>query len=255
MAPKIPVLPEIVTISECSVASNGLQSFPISIEKESLDVRTIDITKNMGHLITALEMSSLKVFSNMMIKQFADILNKNVYVFDTDKSFNTYASQVSYYDSNFPVNFKPFSELINKMYTEFEESGFDENSIKSYSQYVCIIIGIDKFKTLMGSEFNPLFVDVVTKIKAMPKVNFVFIDEVDNIKKQEFEAWYKALFNGTRGTWIGNGIGTQFTLKSTLSTRALSAKIDDSFGYYVDGSTTVLIKIITEPGEEEYETL
>jgi len=97
---------------------------------------------------------------------------------------------------------------------------------------------------------------VINKIKAMPKVYFVFIDAVDNLKKQEFESWYKTLFNGTRGVWIGNGLGTQFTLKSTLSTRALSAKITDDFGYYVDGSTTVLIKTITDVGdEEEYETL
>ena len=254
-APKIPVLPEVVTITECSGSSNGLSAFPIGIEKESLDVRTIDITKNMGHLFTALEMPTLKVFANMMIKQFASILNKNVYVFDTEKELNTYAAEVSYYDSNIPVNFKTFSELITKMYADFEAGGFDENAISSYGQYVCIIAGVDKFKALMGSEFGPLFGDVINKIKAMPKVYFVFIDAVDNIKKQEFEAWYKALFNGTRGTWIGNGIGTQFTLKSTLSTRVLSAKITDDFGYYVDGSTTVLVKIITEPGEEEYETL
>ena len=108
---------------------------------------------------------------------------------------------------------------------------------------------------MLGSEFGPLFADIITKIQAMPKIYFVFIDVVDNIKKQEFEGWYKTLFNGTRGVWIGNGLGTQFTLKSTLTTRVLSAKITDDFGYYVDGSTTVLVKLITEPGEEEYETL
>ena len=191
----------------------------------------------------------------MMIKQFAGILNKNVYVFDTEKMMNTYASEVSYYDSNIPVNFKTFSELISKMYTDFEQSGFDENSLASYGQYVFIIVGMEKFKTLLGTEFTPLFSDVVTKIKNMPKVNLVVIDAVDNIKKSEFDQWYKALFNGTRGVWIGNGLGSQFTLKSTLSTRLLSAKITDDFGYYVDGSTTVLVKTITEPGEEEYETL
>ena len=256
MAPKIPVLPEIVTISECSVASNGLQSFPIGIEKESLDVRTIDITKNMGHMITALELSSLKTFSNMMIKQFANILSKNVYVFDTEKEFSAYSSEVSYYDSNIPVNFKTFSELISKMYEDFEKGGFDENAISSYGQYVCVIVGIDKFKSLLNADFNSVFVDVINKIVAMPKVYFVLIDVIDNFKKQEFESWYKTLFNGSRGTWIGNGLGTQFTLKSTLSTRTLSAKITDDFGYYIDGTTTVLIKVITDVGdEEEYETL
>ena len=192
----------------------------------------------------------------MMIKQFANILSKNVYVFDTEKEFSAYSSEVSYYDSNIPVNFKTFSELISKMYEDFEKGGFDENAISSYGQYVCVIVGIDKFKSLLNADFNSVFVDVINKIVAMPKVYFVLIDVIDNFKKQEFESWYKTLFNGSRGTWIGNGLGTQFTLKSTLSTRTLSAKITDDFGYYIDGTTTVLIKVITDVGdEEEYETL
>ncbi len=232
-----------------------LSAFPIGIEKESLEVRTIDITKNFGHMITALEFTSLRVFSNMMIKQFADILNKNVYVFDAEKELNAYAPQVSYYDSNLSVNFKTFSELVTKMYSDFEQSGFDENSLASYGQYVCIIVGIDKFKSLLGADYDTLFANVVSKVKNMPKVNLVVIDVVDNIKKQEFDSWYKEIFTGTRGIWVGSGLGTQFTLKSTLSTRALSIKLTDDFGFYVDGSTTVLVKLITEPGEEEYETL
>ncbi len=254
-APKIPILPEVVTISECLSASRGLEALPIGIEKESLEVRTIDITKNLAHMITALEFPVLKTFSNMMIKQLGSYLNKNVYVFDAEKELKEYASEVSYYDGNLVVNFKTFSDLLLKMYEDFEKAGLDENAIASYGQYVCVIVGIEKFKSMLGEEFATAFVEMIEKIKNMPKVNFIFIDMVDNFKKQEFESWFKALFNGTRGIWVGNGMGSQFTLKSTLSTRLLSTKLTDDFGYYVDGSTTVLVKLITEPGEEEYETL
>ena len=51
-------------------------------------------------------------------------------------------------------------------------------------------------------------------------------------------------------------MGTQYTLKSTLSSRILSAKLEKNFGYYIDGNTTVLVKFISELGDEEiYETL
>lgn len=49
-------------------------------------------------------------------------------------------------------------------------------------------------------------------------------------------------------------MGAQYTLKSTLTSRVLSTKIDKNFGYYVDGNTTVLVKFISEIGEEESET-
>ncbi len=255
MAPKVPVLPEIVTITECSGSSNGLTAFPIGIEKESLEVRTVDITKYPGYMITGQDAELLKPFSNMMVKQFANLLNKNVYVFDAEKMLSTYASEVSYYDSNILVNFKPFSELIKKMYEDYENSGFDENSLSSYSQYVCIIAGMEKFKALLGEEYDNLFANLANKIKNMPKISFIIIDSIDNIKKQEYEQWYPNLLGGNRGIWIGEGMGDQLTLKSTVSTRFLSAKIPVGFGYFVDGPTTVLVKLITEPGEEEIEVL
>ncbi len=255
MAPKVPVLPEIVTITECSGSSNGLAAFPIGIEKESLEVRTVDITKYPGYMITGQDAELLKPFSNMMVKQFANLLNKNVYVFDAEKMLSTYASEVSYYDSNILVNFKPFSELLKKMYEDYEKSGFDENSLSSYSQYVCIIAGMEKFKALLGEEYDNLFANLANKIKNMPKISFIIIDSIDNIKKQEYEQWYPNLLGGNRGIWIGEGMGDQLTLKSTVSTRFLSAKIPVGFGYFVDGPTTVLVKLITEPGEEEIEVL
>ena len=72
----------------------------------------------------------------------------------------------------------------------------------------------------------------------------------------EFENWYKTIINPSRGVWIGDGITTQFTLKSTLSARTLSMRLDNSFGYFIDGSTTALFKAITEEGEQDiYEAL
>ena len=52
-------------------------------------------------------------------------------------------------------------------------------------------------------------------------------------------------------------MGTQYTIKSSTPARLLSAKLDKNFGYFVDGNTTVLVKLISETGEEEdnYETL
>ena len=203
MAPKVPVLPEIVTITECSGSSNGLTAFPIGIEKESLEVRTVDITKYPGYMITGQDAELLKPFSNMMVKQFANLLNKNVYVFDAEKMLSTYASEVSYYDSNILVNFKPFSELLKKMYEDYENSGFDENSLSSYSQYVCIIAGMEKFKALLGEEYDNLFANLANKIKNMPKISFIIIDSIDTIKKQEYGQWYPNLLGGNRGIWIG----------------------------------------------------
>jgi hypothetical protein len=142
------------------------------------------------------------------------------------------------------------------MYDEFATSGYDPAALSKYGDYVCVIAGIDKFKMLLGNDFNALFGDLLVKIKAMPKMYFVLVDGVDNFKKMEYDPWYKAVVSPTRGIWVGEGMGAQYTLKSTLSARQLSAKVDNTFGYYIDGSVTVLVKLITDVGEEsDYEAL
>ena len=105
--------------------------------------------------------------------------------------------------------------------------------------------------SMCGTEFTKDFGDLFVKIKAMSKVHLIIIDGADNIKKSEFDPWYKAIVSPTRGVWIGEGMGSQFLIKSTLTSRALSAKVDNTFGYFVDGSVTVLMKVITEVGEED----
>ncbi len=255
-APKVPVLPEVVTVAECTDQMRGLDSVPIGVEKESLKVRTLDLTRNTAHIIMGSELSEIKNFANMFVKELSNAIQKNCFVFDAEKIVGDFAQYVTYYDNNILDNFKAFGKTIFDMYSKYKDSGFDVNSLKDDASYVCVIVGIDKFKTLLGGDFDGAFSGLLTMVKGMPKVSFVIIDTADNIKKREFEAWYKDTLPGTRGVWVGNGIANQYTLKSTLPSRVLSVKVEKDFGYYVDGNTTVLVKLVSEVGEEEvYETL
>ena len=254
-APKIPVLPETVSITYCANENKGLSSIPLGVEKESLNIRTLNIVKNFGHVITGMEFDNLKQFSAMIIKELVDAAGKNIYIFDAEKSYPDFKDKASYFDNSIASSFKTLNESLTAMYKEFESSGFDENSLKDYPENICVIVGIDKFKLLFGAEFSSTFNDLLMKIKSMPKFHILIIDSVDNIKKMEFDGWYKSTINPTRGIWIGDGFANQFVLKSTLNTRLLGAKLEKNFAYYIDGSLTVLFKMITEDGEDEYEAL
>ena len=250
-APHIPVLPETVSISYCADYNKGIEGIPLGVEKESLDIRCLNIGKDLAHIITGMEFSNFKVFGGMFIKQLAKSFGKNVYLFDSEKAYGEYANEISYYDSNLPNSFKELSEFFLKMYAEFEKGGFDASALSNYGEYFCVVVGLDKLKMLLGTEFNSVFGDMLVKIKAMPKVHLIIMDAADSIKKSEYDPWYKAVVNPSRGIWIGEGMGTQYLLKSTMTSRQLSLKIDNTFGYFIDGSVTVLMKVITEVGEED----
>ena len=174
----------------------------------------------------------------------------------TEKDYDDLADVTTYFDTAIVENFKTFGKLAFDTFEKYKASGFDAESLKDQTEAVCFIIGFDKFKNVLGGDFDTAFGGLATMIKTMPKVNFVLVDTCDNFKKREFETWYKDTISGTKGIWLGNGMGTQYTLKSTLSSRILSTKLEKNFGYYIDGNTTVLVKFISELGDEEiYETL
>ena len=252
----IPVLPEVVTVADLSDSIRGLTAVPVGIEKESLKVRTLDISKNLVHMITGMEFGDIKTFGGLFIKEVSNIIGKNCYVFDMEKVYKDYSAYVTYYDTNVLDEFKAFGKFVFDSFNKFKESGFDPNSLKDQGEYVCFIVGLEKFKSVLGSEFDGAYSGLLSMVKSLPKFHFILIDTCDNFKKREFDAWYKDSLSGTKGIWIGNGMGTQYTLKSTLSSRILSTKLEKNFGYYIDGNTTVLVKFISELGDEEiYETL
>lgn len=255
LAPKIPVLPEAVSISYCASENGGLSAIPLGVEKESLSIRTLNVSKNFAHVITGMDFENFKTFGEMFITELINVVGKNVYIFDAEKAYPNFGDDASYFDNNIVQKFKQLNETLLEMNKKYEESGFDVSVMEGYPENVCVIVGIDKFKILFGNDYLPVFNELLLKIKTMPKIHIIFIDTVDNIKKMEFDGWYKTTISPTRGVWVGDGFANQFVLKSTLSPRVLSAKVDNNFAYYIDGSVTVLFKVITEIGEDEYEAL
>ena len=221
-----------------------------------MKVRTLDFTKNLVHIVTGMELNDFKTFGGLLIKEVSNVIGKNCYVFDLEKLYKDYESYVTYHDANILDAFKSFGKFVFDSFNKFKESGFDAGALKDQGEYVCFIVGLEKFKNVLGAEFDGAYSGLISMIKSMPKFYFVLIDTCDNFKKREFDGWYKDTISGTKGLWLGNGMSTQYTLKSTLTSRVLGAKLDKNFGYYVDGNTTVLVKYISELGEEEvYETL
>ncbi|MDE5889022.1 MAG: hypothetical protein K2H20_03285, partial [Bacilli bacterium] len=83
-APKVPVLPEVVTMSYCADELKGVESIPVGVEKESLRIRSLDLTKNTVNVITGLEFTEIKTFGSMFIREIAKVIGKNCYVFDLE---------------------------------------------------------------------------------------------------------------------------------------------------------------------------
>ena len=95
-------------------------------------------------------------------------------------------------------------------------------SIKSVSNTLCVVIGLEKFYNKLDDEHKTIFKDILSHNKEALKINFVFIDIPSGFKKFEYEEWYKNNFDTDDGLWIGGGVTQQYVIKLTIQPSKLS---------------------------------
>ena len=88
--------------------------------------------------------------------------------------------------------------------------------------------------------------DFFTKAKNLGIINYLIIDSVDNVKKFEYESWFKDSVNLSDGIWIGDGINDQFTLKVSVRTDEVRESVDDDFCFVLKRGKPVLVKYVRE---------
>ena len=255
-APRIPVLPTIVSCEYVHPSLTGMDSVPIGIEKETLEVRTIDLKSKYALLITALESKSFELFTTVFTQQLTDIANLKTYVFDAEKMFDNPPKNTSYFNSGFNDVVINLANYVDDLYNKYTAAGYDETALASFQHTACVIIGIDKFKNMITADNKKLFDGVMEKAKNLAKVSFILVDSIDNIRKSEYDNWYKSMINSSRGIWIGNGITDQMTLKLSKTTPEMREEIAAGYGYDVYNGNPCLIKYIESYEQnDEYEIL
>ena len=255
-AQKIPVLPEVVTKSYMADKLTGINSVPIGVAKDSLLVRTLDLTKDFAFAITSLEMEETKEFSGLLIEELIKLQGDKALIFDAEKTLKDHCEGGTYVDTDYVNNFVNLTKEISDAYEAYRSSNFDSSTLSTFANHTIIVNGINKFKAILGTEFDAKFSSLISNIKNMSHVNLLIIDSVDGIKKCEYDPWYKESIAGTKAIFLGNGFTTQYSIKSTMSTRILNTKLEKNFAYYINGNTTELIKVMSEAGDDDdYETL
>ncbi len=257
-ATRIPELPSKVSTLFVKGEFEGLAKVPIGIEKDSLNVRTIDIKNQIATLISSLRIDNTKKMLASLLYEITTLKRKVVFVFDAERLLKDekVTSYCKYYNTSLEKNLATFGSVVDQLNDIYTKSDFDIESIINYEDIVCVFVGIEKLKTILGDKFNTLFVDKIEASKKLQKFNYIFVDTVDVFKKMEYDLWYKSVVNSSRGIWIGNGIAEQNLFRLTVSSRNLQNVLPDGFGYDIVSGNPCLVKLIeVYEQEDEYDTL
>ena len=126
------------------------------------------------------------------------------------------------------------------------KNNYNPAVLANQKKILIIISGIEEFKNKLSMENQNKLNDFFTKAKNLGIINYLIIDSVDNVKKFEYESWFKDSVNLSDGIWIGDGINDQFTLKVSVRTDEVRESVDDDFCFVLKRGKPVLVKYVRE---------
>ena len=227
----IPTLPERVKLSDVSSNNISLNSFPIGIRKDDLEICNYNFLMNMGTLVSSSKLSDCFNFCRSMCKMLTTIADNELIIFDAEGHINDELNIKSYFDKNLSLCFDKTVSYLEQL--------IETNNI---NQKVIVIYGFDKFLSLVDDKSKmEKFIEVAKKYQ---KLSIIGIDIDSKLKKYIYDTWFTSCFNLSTGVWIGKGIGNQGIFRLNGTSSDMNNDYIKDMGFYIDGGYPDLIKLI-----------
>ncbi len=233
-AKRIPILPEVVNFDSVRDVLGNLSTIPFGIEKDSLEIATVNLQNKYMYTITGEDISTEVDFFKGLSNVITQVPNTKCVILDSNSILSDVNSNNVVYSTD--TCYEGFDKL-----NAFYEA---EKVSKSNTNVVCMILGINSLLNKLSTIEKSKLTTLLSSAKDVGNITFLVADSIDNIKGLAFEAWFKDNADLSEGIWIGNGISNQFTLKVTTSARLLRAELAPNFGYIVIKGKAYVIKLL-----------
>ena len=232
-AERIPILPDVVNSEFVSNYLGSIETLPIGVEKDTLNIATLNLKNEFMYNITGDDVSNDTTCIKGLINNVLMMNNAECVIFDTDSVLGEISrDRITYSNGLCDKSFEKLAEVFN-----------DNNPEKLI---VCFMYNVNSLINKFDPVDKPKFTEVINSCKAKGNVRIIIIDKLDSIKALAYEPWYKSNIDLAEGIWLGNGIGEQFTLKVTTNSRLLRTEVEPGFGYIIRKGKATLIKLMSD---------
>ena len=242
----VPVLPEQVNFEEVKDYIRSLDSIPVGIEKNTLNVSTFDLRSKPVTIISGTEFTAFESFVPEFLKVCSYNKNLAITFIDAEKMFENEKFNCTYAKDNLDSIFDKVYSYASKLNEVYVANNYSDQSISGCQDLLVIIMGISQFKNKLSKDNQEKLEKFMELLKDIRKVSCVIIDTIDNIKQFEYEAWYKSTVTNNYGVWIGDGISDQFTIKLSKNPKYIKEDIGNGFGYSIKKGNPILIKVLSD---------
>ena len=232
-AEPIPILPEIVNQEFVKRYLGSMDTIPLGVAKETLDIVTVKLKDKFIYNITGEDVSSEPQFILGLINNILSVENTSCIIFDSNSILSEINTDRIFYSND------TCYESIDKL-NEFYNSNNPEKTL------VCFLMNLNAMLNKLSSIEKDKLTTLIGDCRKKGNIKIILVDTIDSIKTINYEAWYKDGTDLSEGIWLGNGIGNQFTLKVTTNSRILRMEVDPGFGYAINKGKAVLIKLMSD---------
>lgn len=227
----VPVMPEKIALDDIKEYISGIQNVPIGIRQNDLRIFEYDFKKNFVTLITSRNAEDTVEFTGFALEILKKVELLNIVILDAEKT-------LTFNKEDFKESLSKLSSMLNNRLM---------NIVSPFT--ICIINGLDK---LLMEIDEDSFYDMLKTAEESGKYSFIIIDNINKIKKHEYDGWYKNYISGDSGIYIGNGVDDQYAI-SISERKEIINNCGRSFGYVIKNGNPTLIKFVglKEIGDED----
>ncbi len=242
-AKRIPILPDEVTIDYVSEYLNNLETVPVGVFKDSLNIATLNCVKNYSSIISSNDISEYTKFVKDLYTVFKSIDNTSITIVDCMQMFDK-EEGMDLINTKFDESLSVLLQEMSDNYVKYKNSNYDASIFNGTGSKVVLILGITELLSRLSDVKKKEFTTALSMIKDLGIYHIVLVDNNDKLKQQAYESWYKDSFDGINGVWLGSGVLDQSSLKLSNSPRELREELEPGFGVLVFKGKPFIIKLL-----------
>ena len=245
-AKHIPILPRVVSMEFVERKIDGLATIPVGVAKDSLEIITFNLEKKVVLPVLSQDTYEMVDFVKGLIPIIAKVCH--VTVVDAERKLDNCGSFVT--GSNFAdVVLEMFNEMVLRN-NQYKDADLDSSVLDQFDERCYVIFGVKRLFEQLNDDARDKLATLLVKADPIYKIHFVLCDSASQIKKYEYDLWYKQHILGADGVWVGEGVADQFTFKINKITSEMYKEVDANFGYYIYRNRPVLAKLLSSKEKE-----
>ncbi len=250
VAPRIPMLPDKVTLDCVEGEITNPNSIPIGVYRDSLKTVKYDFFYNKSTCISSNKLENVNSFVDSLMEIFLRLPGIAMFFVDPTKKMSDIATKTF---NNRKIDYFDDVDKYDEVFSKF--SVIAKNPEFKKYKILYIFYGMDKIRSAVKpNTLETLF----SEIRKSENCTSIICETTQNIKGFDFDAWYQKVKNSSDGIWIGRGFDEQQAFRVSRITKDMTKPRPLNYGYVVQESSAELVKYIEfnnmiSKGDEEDE--